>query len=187
MKQFKPLQHDAEIDWLAQLFMREGVLSYLEIGSKFGGSLWRIAHALPKGSRLMSVDLPWGDRKSERPLLECIEALRQDGYQASVILQDSTDPAVVAMVGEQAPFDACFIDACHVEKYVRADWENYGPMCRIVAFHDIAFYRKDPMPPGKLPIDVPKVWNEIKKDYRHDECMLDPTGTDNGIGVIWRS
>jgi hypothetical protein len=40
----------------------EGVRSYLEIGAKFGGSLWRAAQALPKGSRIVAVDLPNGTK-----------------------------------------------------------------------------------------------------------------------------
>jgi hypothetical protein len=46
----------------APLLVREGVTSYLEVGSKFGGSLWRAANALPKGSRIVSVDLPGGTK-----------------------------------------------------------------------------------------------------------------------------
>jgi hypothetical protein len=44
------------------LLQREGVRSYLEIGSKFGGSLWRVANSLPPGSRIVSVDLPNGTK-----------------------------------------------------------------------------------------------------------------------------
>lgn len=181
------LQVEAEINWLIDIFKREGVRSYLEIGSKWGGSLWRIANALPNGSQITVVDLPWGDRKTESSLISCCAELQDRGYKVHLITDDSTKRSVVHSVDRFATYDACFIDANHTEPYVRADWANYGPMARIVAFHDIAFHRDAPMPPHKMPIDVPKVWNEIKQGYRYEECKLDPTGNNNGIGVLWRS
>jgi hypothetical protein len=65
------------------------------------------------------------------------------------------------------------------------DWLNYGAMARIVAFHDIGYDLGDrPVPTWK--IEVPKVWNEIKQGYRHEEIKLDPTKRDNGFGILWR-
>ena len=66
-----------------------------------------------------------------------------------------------------------------------ADWQNYGPLARIVAFHDIG-WRREANWPGKR-IAVPEVWNEIKAGYRFEEIKLCPTGKNNGIGVLWRS
>jgi predicted O-methyltransferase YrrM len=40
-------QDPAEIAAFCALLAREGVASYLEVGAKFGGSLWRAALALP--------------------------------------------------------------------------------------------------------------------------------------------
>jgi cephalosporin hydroxylase len=37
------MQVDAEIDAFAEILARENIKSYLEIGSKFGGSLMRVA------------------------------------------------------------------------------------------------------------------------------------------------
>ena len=42
-------------------------------------------------------------------------------------------------------------------------------------------------PPKPWTIEVPKVWNEIKGGYRHQEIKLCKTKRDNGIGIIWRS
>jgi hypothetical protein len=57
-------------------------------------------------------------------------------------------------------------------------------MAKIVAFHDISFdmSRNE----GKLmPIDVPKVWNEIKADFRHREIRASKK-RENGFGILWR-
>jgi predicted O-methyltransferase YrrM len=35
-------------------------------------------------------------------------------------------------------FDLVFIDGNHTREYVQADHEHYGPLGRIVAFHDIS-------------------------------------------------
>src|SRR5262245_56081184 len=185
------LQHPPELDQFVEIVKRENVRSYLEIGCKFGGSLWRIGKILPRGSRLVAVDLPHGDHmhwKHSQPHLEtCIKHLVALGYDAHLFLGDSTNAKIVEKVCALGPFDLCLIDANHTEAFVRKDWANYGPMARIVAFHDIAWKTR----PGwemksKVPIEVPRVWNELKQGYRHQEIMLDPTGQDNGFGILWR-
>ena len=180
------LQHHSEIAKFIKILRSENVRSYLEIGSKFGGSLWRIANSLPIGSNVVAVDLPHGDKsfkKSLEPLQECIGALIKKGYAAVFINGDSTDDKIVEQVRNLGPFDACLIDANHTEPFIRKDWENYGPMCRMVAFHDIN--HSLPIPPDKMPIEVPKVWNEIKNGYRHREIIFDRQI--NGIGILWRT
>lgn len=182
------LQDDAEIDGLAALFAEEGVRSFLEIGSKFGGSLSRIASRLPLGSRVVSVDLPKGTKawpQSEVDLRATIQRLQTQGYDARLIWGDSTAPAVIEQVRALGPFDAIFIDANHTLPFVQKDWANYGPMGRLVAFHDIA-WKRAPTWEGTR-IDVPEFWDRIKAGYRHQEFKFCPTGKNNGIGVLWRS
>lgn len=187
------LQDKNELDQLIKLIQMHGVKSYLEIGGKFGGSLWHIGNALPKGSRIVSVDLPhhYGvPHKETRPHLEqCIDALKKRGYDTHLILRDSTDPVTVKLVCKLGPFDLIFIDGNHLEQYVRKDWANYGPLGKMVAFHDIAWRfmpHKDTFKNGKprMPIHVPIVWNEIKNHYKFLEISYHKA--DNGIGVLWR-
>ena len=184
------LQDESEISHFLNIVKAEGIKSYLEIGGKHGGSLWRVGSVMPRGSRIVSVDLPHGDTsfKESQPHLEaCVEDLKKTyDHDAHLILGDSTSDEIVEKVRALGPFDMCFIDANHTEPYVRKDWANYGPMCRIVAFHDIG-WRPRPEPSKKMPIEVPKVWDEIKKGYKHSEILLCYTKRDNGIGVLWRS
>ena len=138
------LQVDAEIDGLADILVAEGVRSYLEIGSKFGGSLLRVAERLPSGSRIVSVDMPNGTRawkESEAELKAAITKLRLQGYDAHVIWGDSTAPDVVAEVRMLGPFDAVFIDANHTLPFVKKDFANYAPMTKLLALHDINWHR----------------------------------------------
>lgn len=182
------LQVDAEIDGFAEILAGENIKSYLEIGSKFGGSLMRVASSLVPGARIVSVDLPKGTKawpQSEAELTAGIAKLRLQGFDARLIWGDSTAAEVIAKVQSLGPFDAIFIDANHTMPFIRKDWANYGPMGRIVAFHDIG-WRRAPEWVGTR-IDVPEFWAEIKTGYRHQELKFCPTGKNNGIGVLWRS
>jgi len=180
------LQNKDEIKVFGSLLAHEKVKSYLEVGSKFGGSLWSVGRQLPVGSRIVSVDLPHGDKsfkESLPPLQECVKALRGMGYDAHLIIGDSTAQDVIDKVYALGPFDAAFIDANHTLPYVQKDFDNYSKVTKIIAFHDIGFYREKGMPPGKKPIEVPIFWNAIKKKYRNVEYKYDKQ--DNGIGVLW--
>lgn len=177
------LQREEEIAWFCDLLRKEGVMSYLEIGSKFGGSFRRVAEVLPKCARLVSIDLPGEGKDSRNKLGALIHDLRNDGYDARVLWGDSTSEDIVGRARELGPYDAVFIDANHTLPFVTKDWENYGPMARIVAFHDINFKQK-PEQPYKG-IEVPQFWDSIKGGYRHEECRLEKRH--NGIGVLWRS
>lgn len=183
------LQDPAELEQFLKILNRENVQRYLEIGSKHGGSLWRIARSLPVGSRVVSVDLPQGDtsfKETEENLKACVQHLRKLRYNSHLIIGDSTDPEVIEKARALGPYDCVLIDANHTEPYVRQDWASYGPMARIVAFHDIGWITGDRPPSKKYPIEVPKVWAEIKQPYRHTEIKLCHTKRDNGIGMLWR-
>jgi predicted O-methyltransferase YrrM len=182
------MQDEAEIAAFCALLAGEGVKSYLEIGSKFGGSLWRVANALPKGSRVVAVDLPGGTKRwnESRPALKgCVAALKERGYDAHLIWGNSTDPMVIEQVRALGPFDAMLLDGDHRLPGVTADFANYGPMGRIVAFHDLA-WRRAPEWVGTR-IDVPQFWASIKDQFvRTEEICLDPSRKNNGLGIGWR-
>jgi cephalosporin hydroxylase len=180
-------QVDAEFSRYVAVLKQEKVTSYLEIGSKFGGSLWRAAQALKPGARIVAVDMPNGTKawsQSSMSLKACIAKLCAMGFDARVIWGNSTDTAVIAQVKALGPYDAAFIDADHRLPGVTADWRNYGPMARIVAFHDIAWTRAKDWVGTR--IDVPQFWDGIKGGYSHEEFKFCPTGKNNGIGVLWR-
>ena len=139
------LQDEREITALVDLIGREGALSYLEIGAKFGGSLRRVAEAMPAGSRIVAVDMPKGTKawpESSNSLQTVINDLVAKGYDARVIWADSQSLETVERVRRLGPFDAMLIDADHRLPGVTKDWQNYGPMASgLVAFHDIAWRR----------------------------------------------
>lgn len=175
-------QHVGEIDAFVALCKRENVRRYLEIGSKFGGSLWRVGKSLPLGSSIVSVDLPHGDRSTLPHLEHCLKELCETfHHSASLLVGDSTDPQIVSQVRARGRYDMVLIDANHTLPYVTMDFQNYSSMTRLIAFHDINWKR--PIPPGRMPIEVRQFWDEVKQKYRHEEIIM--CEKDNGIGVLW--
>jgi cephalosporin hydroxylase len=174
------LQNPTELEWLIGLFRTENVRSYLEIGSMYGGSLWQIASALPQGSKIVSVDLP--QVASWDSLQRTVDRLIEMGYDTHLFKGDSKDAKIIKNVTALGPFDACLIDGDHLMNGVKSDWNNYGPLSRIVAFHDINWWRDEKWTPPRL--GVPSFWQELKKQYRHDEIRSEKH--DRGIGVLWR-
>jgi predicted O-methyltransferase YrrM len=184
-------QVDSEIEGLIDVLVTAGVTRFLEVGSRYGGSLWRIANALPKGSLVVSVDSGsgMGGKKpgQQLSLSRCILALKARGYNAHLIIGDSQLPEAIEKVAKFAPFDACLIDADHELKGVTKDWENYGPMCRLVAFHDVAWQKPEGYAQAKL-VEVPVLWSQLKDTYHRTKEFIDrSTGGNMGIGVLWRS
>lgn len=177
---YPALQHEGELAKLAELFVRDNVRSYLEIGSRHGGSLWRIAMALPPPARIVSIDV-----KCHSSLILCTKDLRKAGHDVWMLHGNSTNPKIITKARKLGPFDAILIDGDHKLRGLKQDWLNYGPMGRIIAFHDIS-WRRAPEWVGAR-IDVPEFWSGIKDDYRHSEFRMCPTAKNNGIGVLWQS
>jgi hypothetical protein len=177
-------QDEAEIRAFIDLLRQENVGSYLEIGARYGGSFWRVSTSLPVGSRVIAVDLPDGMGGKGAAAIDalgaCVEQLKRNGYDAYLIQGDSRSADVVALARALGPYDCTFIDADHSLEGVTRDWENYGPMSKMVAFHDIACSNPD------KPIKVMQFWDSIKGGYRHQEFKFHHTGRHNGIGVLWR-
>jgi cephalosporin hydroxylase len=65
---------------------------YVEIGSRYGGSLLYFGRLMPKNSKLIAIDLPngpWGHVNSEISLKNVADTLNSDGYNVDVIFGDS--------------------------------------------------------------------------------------------------
>lgn len=172
-------QEKSEINSLAVLLVQEDIKSYLEIGCRYGGSLWYVANRLPKGSRVVGIDVPIDNAQ---PQLEaCVADLKANGYDAHLLIGNSRDKGIIAQAANLGPYDAIFIDADHTLAGVTADWNNYRQMACMIAFHDIAWDG----PTKRKPIQVSHLWRIIKNNYRHVEFVAE--GSEKGIGVLWRN
>lgn len=162
----------AELTELAVFAFINEVRSYLEIGSKYGVSLWRVANVLKIGSRVVSVDMPSNDTSGPK-LVECVEALKTLGYEAHLIVGDSLSPETAERANAFGPFDLCYIDAGHSTLCVSNDWERYGRHAKMTAFHDIR----------AADTAVPAFWNDLKRGRRFKEFG----SARYGIGVVWNA
>lgn len=182
------LQDTKEIQAFVDIIKEIGAKSYLEIGSKFGGSIERVGKAMPKGSTIVAVDMPKGTKawpQSRISLERVMDDLKRDGHKTRIVWGDSQTQETVDIVRMLGPFDAIFIDADHRLPGVMGDWNNYGPMANmVVAFHDIGWRRANDWVGTR--IDVPEFWNSIKSGYTYKEFKFCSTGKNNGIGVIFK-
>lgn len=177
-------QNEAELRSFIELMKDYDARAYLEIGARHGDTFHEVMINLPVGSFGLAVDYPgalWGTHKSKTPLELACADLKQRGYQIIMILGDSTAPEIIKSIRANAPFDAILIDGDHTFEGVKKDWENYGELGRIIAFHDIVGIDQIEKV-HKKPVEVPLLWNEIKTTRPHIEFIADESKM--GIGCI---
>lgn len=165
------LQVPEEALWLAYHMVEWNVKTVLEIGTWQGGSaaMWAAI-----GAKVVTVD--------KNPLRERAGwSLLQDAGLCQFpdvihIVADSQLSSTVDLL--RRDYDLVFIDGDHTYEGVRRDWENYGPMGKCVAFHDIADWRVDYPKWGPA-----KLYKELKDQFANTIELV--TTTDGcGIGVI---
>lgn len=172
-----------ELSELTDAFRAAGVRRFLEIGSRKGQFFSHVMRGLPDAFGV-AVDLPnaaWGRAGSDVELREVVRGFKG---RAIAIFGDSHDEAVREKIRAHGPFDACLIDADHRYEPARMDWLFARDIARVVAFHDIDF-ANGAKPPATHRVEVPRLWAEIKDDYRHQEIIGPKRGF--GFGVIYQA
>lgn len=178
-------QDPHELRALIELLQSEGARAYLEIGARHGDTFYDVMRSLPPGSKGLAVDLPggnWGTHSSQSHLQATCDALRGEGYDVHCLFANSQDPGTASIVNSFGPFDAALIDGDHLYDGVNRDWNLYRSMARLIAFHDIAGDGQHQRHTG-LPVEVPRLWREIRNDFHHAEFIA--PGSKMGIGVLW--
>jgi cephalosporin hydroxylase len=147
--------------------------SYLEIGAKFGIPLRYLIDRVPTLKRVGAVDWPDHGYSGRRGSAGRLKDILKNTVPHTIWLGDSKDKDIIKSVSEQE-WDVIFIDADHSYEGVKADYENYAPLAKmLVGFHDIAHdighYNDGPR----------RLWDELKGSEKisHD-------GNSRGIGII---
>jgi predicted O-methyltransferase YrrM len=181
-------QYKPEVAGLIDVLRSEGARSYLEIGCRYGDTFHAVGMSLPEGSRLVAVDLP-GARNSKRTrtthshsgryLERAARALITSGRPATVIFGDSHSKQIRSQTRDLGPFDAILVDGDHSPEGALADWNDYGPMGRIVAFHDVMMEGRKSASRGPGPL-----YERLALTHRHKLISVDRHC--RGFGIIWR-
>ena len=175
---FECPQHKDEL--AKMLAIVEGKKSLLEVGSNFGGTLMRMATKLAPKSMVVSVDWPVDDTPKDLNPVGTLKVncrrIADLGHHVELFIGDSHEQEMVENVRKFGPYDFVFIDGDHSYEGVKADWTNYGPMGKIIGFHDIA---------GPVEGCV-KFWKELKdaKMFNTEEFVSPNSGM--GIGIVYR-
>lgn len=151
---------------------------YVEIGVRHGWTYYLVSKVVKKTTLMIAIDLPgifpWGDEGSEKVFEKVLATIPF----ANVIYANSQDETTKSALEELTnAVDFLFIDGDHKYQGVKKDWELYSPLVKgHVAFHDI---KARPKEDERKLIEVPRLWNELKANYKHHEI-----GSNPGIGIL---
>ena len=182
-----PSQEKMEIKELLRLLEKKKPKFVLEIGTQKGGTLFLFSRVSSQDALIMSIDLPGGlygggYPKWKIPLYKSF-ALRD---QKIMLIREGSHFLPTRQLIEKIlkKRELCFlyIDADHSYEGVKLDFQMYAPLVReggLIAFHDIC---KNPSQNGG---GVSRFWNEIKREYPHQEIISSPYQEWCGIGIIY--
>ncbi len=185
-KKYKTQQTPAEFKWLLEKFVDINPQRILEIGTKFGGCTKFFYDFMSNKSRFYTLDVQerqWTWKKEYKPG-KILVKINGDSTHIDTIRK-------LALMLDGDKLDFIFIDGDHTYEAVKLDFRNYLNMTRtgsIIAFHDIYLRLRNPVPfdTDGFHGSVTRLWEELKREYRTEECwnsITDPNST--GIGIVY--
>lgn len=186
-----PFQRRRELEGLRVLLMKEDPPAVVvEIGRAWGGTLAFLCGLSRRDALVISVDLPGGGFSGPLGLFSGAwkaplwRAAAGPGRRLILIDGDShaaaTRERVRALLAGRT-IDLLFIDGDHRYDGVKADFEDYSPLCAPrgrVVFHDI-----NPGP-AEYGGDVSRYWSELRLRHPVQEIVADPGSPCFGLGVL---
>jgi len=166
-------QRPDEFAKLIQLVKDQKVTKYLEVGLRHGRTFYAVVEAMPPNSVAVGIDIQ--DNRFIKTTLDVLK--RKVPTTLCRYLNGDSNNIDTAMAAKQyGPFDLVFIDADHSYEAVKRDWDNYGLMGKIIAFHDIDCDAEG--------YGAGKLWRELKANHRCEEIIGEARGM--GIGVLFK-
>jgi hypothetical protein len=169
--------------WLEKLENEIKPKVYVELGIEYGGGLTTIHQVLPD-CRLIGIDL-----KHPSDAVSNLWKDKEYHKNFEFMLGDSHDPKTKANLVETLGgkrVDVMFIDGAHFFDDVYKDWMDYGPLGKIVVFHDITYsqYAKQ----GGFYVHF--LWEYLKTQYEWEELIAPDKERNNpnqwgGIGILY--
>lgn len=146
----------------------------LEIGTWEGGTLYHWIKNAPDGAKIVSID-------NQHMSSSLYDEWADNRVDVKWFKGDSKSWDAKEFAKKEYPYDFIFIDADHSYEGVKSDWEHYRYLINkggVIAFHDIL-----PHPPyAGQPVEVDKLWAEIKNKYDTAEIINKKGG--DGIGIV---
>jgi len=180
-------QKKYEILHLLQRVFERRVRFIAEIGTGAGGTFYLLCKVAQPDAMIITIDIkmpPW--RK------KLLKFYAQPGKTAIAINADSHSQDTIKHVMELLDgnkLDLLLIDGDHSYEGVKKDFFNYSPLVGKggwIIFHDIIpdYRTRYGIRTTSWTGEVPKFWNQIKRDYSHFEIVDDPNQDGYGIGVL---
>lgn len=140
--------------------LRLGVRSYIELGTRHGGTFVTTVECIARCCNLefaLGIDIMPCPSMAEYTVIN---------PKAEFFQVNTQSEKFARVIEERGPFDAAFIDANHDEEECRHELEVLKNHCNMVAFHDIAN--------TEFPA-VGQVWHDVKQlgEYRCYEYISD--------------
>jgi predicted O-methyltransferase YrrM len=182
-----PIQVRSELLEFATQVREVRPKSFLEIGTRTGGTFFVLCRLADPHATVISLDLPGGMFGGGYDIyrIPVLRRMKKPEQKLHLLRADSHSLEALRHVGQILPdgsLDLLFIDGDHTYDGVKQDFEMYSPFVRpggIIAFHDIVQGREE------LVGEVERFWSEIKARYRHQEIIENRHQPWGGIGVLF--
>lgn len=187
-------EFDQLIDWL-RTELSDKPVSYLEIGSYAGESLYYLAQVFPPKSKFVLYDL--GDNSIARNILLDVipDMIAKYGHEIYLVTGDTLHADAVKSINSvhSSKFDFCFIDANHSFDFALNDYKKFSPLANITFLHDVSreTVERTKIKHGVYKPEVGHFWESLKAcvDEKNWKEIKDTTGIDKvrGFGIVFGS
>ena len=165
---------------------RHKISVIVEIGTADSGTHLLLSELVYSQKTMIAIDLEIRNRKS----LSTINSNNDNRLSIEGSSHSGRTHSKLLSLLKNKKIDLLFIDGDHSYEGVKKDFELYRSSVSkngIIAFHDIVpdSFSRTGIKTSSYVGEVPKFWNEIKKNYNYEEFIESKDQDGCGIGVIY--